>query len=56
MINADRMYFSDLPVDPELESLLEHDDLFDTILGEKPDHFSENFDCDDPDDFEWDDC
>ena len=56
MINPDRIYFSDLPVDPELESLLEHDDLFDMILGEKSDHFRGNTECDDLDDFDWDDC
>lgn len=56
MIDPDRIYFSDLPVDPELESLLEYDDLFDMVLGEKPDHHRENIECDDFDDFDFDDC
>ena len=56
MINPDRTYFSNLPVDPELESLLDHDDLFDMILGEKPNHFRDNIECDDWDDVDLDDC
>ena len=56
MNDPDRIYFSDLPVDPDLESLLEYDDLFDMIPEEKPYHLRETLDCDDPDDFDWDYC
>ena len=56
MIDPDRIYFSDLPVDPELESLLEYDDLFDMIFDEKPDRLREALDCDDSDDLDLDYC
>ena len=54
MKDPDRIYFSNLAVDPEFESIYEYDDLYDFDFRENPDYYQDNSGSDDPDDLAWD--
>jgi hypothetical protein len=54
MQNPERVYFSNLAADPEFESLFEYDDLYDFDFDGNSNHFQDNTDFDDSDEFDWD--
>ena len=54
MNKSDRIYFSNFDVDPEFEAPFEYDDLYELDFEASPDHFEEDSDSDDLDDFTWD--
>jgi len=52
MQSPDRVYFSNLGADPDFESLFEYDDLYD--FDGDSNHFQDDADFDDADEFSWD--
>jgi len=54
MQNSERVYFSDLGADPDFESLFEYDDLYDFDFDGDPNHFQDDADLGDADEFSWD--
>ena len=55
MHNLDKTHFSNFAADPEFESIYEYDELYDLDFNGNPVKSRDDIDCDDSDEFIWDD-